>query len=355
MLAWVVVVGAALAAACSWIVYSLLIQNGRLLLRLEAIENQLIDEGILPPKPDPTFEGLAIGTMLSDFCLPSLSGGAMTLSQWRGRRILLIFVNPQCSFSRELLAEVAALPKPAIDPMPLIVSTGDPDENRRMIEEYPVSCPVLLQEGSEVSGLYKLRGTPVGYLVDEKGAVASDVLVGAESLFARLQPANVAAAAGSRGKFSRPMAESRLNRDGLKAGTVAPDFTLPRLDGADLSLRDFRGRRVLLVFSDPGCHPCMRLAPQLEELHRDDRDVAVLMVSRGSVEDNRKKVADLGLTFPIVLQSHWEISRAYGIFATPVGYLIDERGILSSDVAVGGESILKLASPAAVLVGKSQR
>jgi hypothetical protein len=43
-----------------------------------------------------------------------------------------------------------------------------------------------------------------------------------------------------------------------------------------------------------------------------------------------------------VLQKQWEVSLKYGMFATPIGYLIDERGILASDVAVGVGPILVL-------------
>jgi hypothetical protein len=58
---------------------------------------------------------------------------------------------------------------------------------------------------------------------------------------------------------------------------------------------------------------------------------------------NRAKAAQLGPTFPIVLQKQWEVSLKYAMFATPIGYLIDERGILASDVAVGVGPILALA------------
>jgi hypothetical protein len=68
------------------------------------------------------------------------------------------------------------------------------------------------------------------------------------------------------------------------------------------------------------------------------------MVSRRDPEVNRVKAADHELTFPIVLQRQWEISREYGIFATPVGYLIDEQGIIAEDVAIGNEAILALAT-----------
>ena len=43
------------------------------------------------------------------------------------------------------------------------------------------------------------------------------------------------------------------------------------------------------------------------------------------------------------MQEKWEVSLKYGMFATPIGYLIDESGILLSDVAVGIDPILALA------------
>jgi hypothetical protein len=82
----------------------------------------------------------------------------------------------------------------------------------------------------------------------------------------------------------------------------------------------------------------------LEQLHRQRPDLKVLMVSRRDPEANRKKVKQLGLTFPVALQKAWEISKLYGMFATPIGYLIDEQGVVVTDVAAGADAILALAS-----------
>ena len=49
----------------------------------------------------------------------------------------------------------------------------------------------------------------------------------------------------------RSLARSEIKSSGRKAGEGAPEFRLPRLDGGELSLEELRGRRVLLVFSDP--------------------------------------------------------------------------------------------------------
>lgn len=46
----------------------------------------------------------------------------------------------------------------------------------------------------------------------------------------------------------------------------------------------------------------------------------------------------------MALQRRWEVSRKYGIFATPVAFLIDEEGVIADDVAKGTEEILALAT-----------
>jgi hypothetical protein len=66
------------------------------------------------------------------------------------------------------------------------------------------------------------------------------------------------------------------------------------------------------------------------------------MISRGEVEANRAKAAQYGLTFPMVLQRQWEISRDYALFGTPVAYLIDAEGRTMAEGAVGAEAILAL-------------
>jgi peroxiredoxin len=149
---------------------------------------------------------------------------------------------------------------------------------------------------------------------------------------------------------NRSLAHSKIKRDGLKTGIPAPNFRLPRLDAhGELSLSELRGRRVLLVFSSPSCGPCLTLAPELEKFHRAYPDLELVMISKGEPKENRAKVKEHGLTFPVVLQQQWEISRQYAMFATPVAYLIDEAGVIMRDVAVGTDAILDLVARAKAL------
>jgi len=63
--------------------------------------------------------------------------------------------------------------------------------------------------------------------------------------------------------------------------------------------------------------------------------VAIIMISKGQPKENRVKVKEHGLTFPIVLQQQWEISRRYAMFVTPIAYLIDDQGAIAGEVRQG--------------------
>jgi peroxiredoxin len=368
----------------TWLGFQLVRQNGRLLLRLESIEKRLAPRAEAKP---PAAAGLAVGTLAPDFELPDLTGDVHKLSEFRGKNVLLIFFNPNCGFCTKMAPDLAALPAEGSQDraLPVVVTTGDPGENRKLVAKYGIRCVVLLQKEMEVASKFRAQGTPMGYQLDGAGRIASELTVGAEPLLqlaalppavgrgspdpariidrrsprqthagdlqsgvsarsetrAEHAPANGSAPHGE--KSYRSLAGTRLNRSGLTAGVPAPDFRLPRIDGGERALADLRGGRVLLVFSDPDCGPCDELAPRLQELHLQRPDLEVLVVSRRDIEATRAKATELGLTYPIVVQRQWEISLKYAMFATPVGYLIDERGILASDVAVGVGPILSLA------------
>jgi peroxiredoxin len=325
----------------SFVCYQLGLQIGRLALRLDSVENALRANGTMTQAAEEALRGLHPGSLVRDFELPLVGGGAMTLSQWAGRRVLIAFVHPDCSFSRGFLSHLPP-PMPDRDPVTLIVSTGAIEKSERMVTDHRIEYPVLVQEQDELSSLFDVRGTPMGYVIDAAGRTEGELRIGSGGLLAALG-VKPQADANDSANSNKSVPGSRLLRTGLTAGTPAPDFTLPQLNGSELSLRDLLGRRVLLVFSDPNCGPCQMLAPELETVHRRAHNLDVVMISRGDIEANRAKVAEHRLTFPIALQRHWEISRAYGMFATPIAYLIGKDGVVSHNVAVGGEAILRLA------------
>jgi peroxiredoxin len=335
-----------------WSLLHVLRQHGRLLLRVEALEARVgTDEGVEPAEHG--LAGLLPATPFPPFRLPSLDDGEVALEQFQGERVLLVHWSPDCGYCRQIAPDLAGLQgklrkrKTEL----VLVSYGSREVNRMLVEEHGLTCRVLLQRDGETVEGFAHMGTPVAYLLDEKGRIAKPVAVGSREV-----PELAVHAAGRRGRLQteRPVSESRIEREGLKAGTPAPPFELPDLGGETASLAEQRGRRVLLVFSDPDCGPCEKVLPDLARLHRERRSdgLEIIMVSRGGLEENRRKAEAFGIEFPIVLQSGWKLSKKYGIFATPVAFLIDEEGVIERDVARGPSEILSLAEPALSAEGR---
>jgi methylamine dehydrogenase accessory protein MauD len=142
---------------------------------------------------------------------------------------------------------------------------------------------------------------------------------------------------------------SRIGRDGINLGKKAPDFTLPRVTGGEASLRDFAGRKVLLVLTQSGCGPCHAIVPELNRLH-DRGQPPVVVVNNGGTDATRRWAAEARARFPVLAQMQFSLSKRYQVFATPFAFLIDERGIIRSKGLVGSRQHLTY-----VLTGAGQR
>jgi len=140
---------------------------------------------------------------------------------------------------------------------------------------------------------------------------------------------------------------SKAQGIGLPVGAPAPPFELPALTGEKCSLESLRapGREILLVFSSPFCEPCHALMPHLARWARERKEsLNIVVISRGSVADNRAKLKDFDPA-RILLQQIFEISEAYDCSATPTALLIDADGRIASELATGRAAIQKLLQP----------
>jgi peroxiredoxin len=336
----------ALTLISLWIMlYQLMKQQGRILLRLDELTERTGETGDTCASA-----GLAVGTQFPSFTFPDLAGQTIALEDFLGKRVLLVNWSPQCGFCDRIAPDLSKLQPDFLkeNVQLLLLSQGTAEADGKLAQEHGLVCPILLVQGSQPPEPFRSLGTPAAYLLDEHGKVAKAVAVGADQVPALARESVGQSSKKKRLRGERALSESRIERNGLKPGTLAPSFQLPDLHGNTVSLEEYRGRRVLLVFSDPHCGPCDELAPQLARLHREHRNnnLAMVMVGRGDAEENRRKAEGHGIEFPVVLQEQWKLSKEYGTFATPVAFLIGEDGLIKKTVARGVEEILALAPQA---------
>lgn len=128
----------------------------------------------------------------------------------------------------------------------------------------------------------------------------------------------------------------------LKAGTPAPDFTLNDLDGKPVSLKDFRWKRVVLVFWASWCPDCRAEVPELKAMFQaaDPGKTAFVSVSFDRDFDTlcrfaaQQELPGVQLFDPAGKKES-KVSEAYRVRWIPSLYLIgpDGKVILSTVVA----------------------
>lgn len=123
----------------------------------------------------------------------------------------------------------------------------------------------------------------------------------------------------------------------LTPGQPAPAFTLPNVDGAPVSLADFRGKTVVLEWFNPGC-PYVVYAhgegPLRDQAARSVNDQVVWLAINSSgpglqghgVEANRAAASTWSMGHPILLDESGAVGKQYGARTTPQMVVVKPDG-----------------------------
>jgi methylamine dehydrogenase accessory protein MauD len=358
----------ALLAAGGWILVHLLRQNGRLLVRLEALEQRIAaGEGAALAHAEPAENGapqapqapgLPVGTAAPTFKLQGLYGETLTLEalRARGKPVMLLFTDPNCGPCNALLPEIGRWQQEHADRLSVsLISRGTPEENRTKSSEHGLTG-VLLQEDWEMSEAYEVEGTPSAVLVQPDGTIGSPLSAGPEdirSLVTRTvgEPAQLPVhPQQSQGEpcpncgqvhADNGQAAQQPVPAGPAIGEPAPPLKLPNLRGKKVNLTAFRGKKTLVLFWNPGCGFCQQMLDDLKKWEADPPEGApkLLVVSSGTVAENKA----MGLRSTVVLDQNFSVGSAFGASGTPSAVLVDSEGRVASEVAVGVPAVLGLA------------
>ncbi len=139
-------------------------------------------------------------------------------------------------------------------------------------------------------------------------------------------------------------------KEAVQVGKIAPDFTLPDPDGKPVSLKDFRGKYVLVSFWAGWCPDCRRENPFIVEAYNKykGKNFTVLGVS---LDRNRETwlntIEQQGLTWTQVSDlKYWQgdVVELYAIRWVPTGILLDPNGKILNISLNEDELVKNLAS-----------
>lgn len=115
-----------------------------------------------------------------------------------------------------------------------------------------------------------------------------------------------------------------------QAGYLAPDFTLSSYLGEEISLRDYQEQPIVLNFWASWCAPCRLEMPHLQTVSEQfNGRVAILGTNQGeSVAEISAFATELGLTFPLLVDTNGLVNREYDVRALPTTIFIDRDGVV---------------------------
>jgi len=130
----------------------------------------------------------------------------------------------------------------------------------------------------------------------------------------------------------------RQKKDGVGVGSKAPDFTLPSQSGEMVSLKDFLGEKVVILYFYPkdDTPGCTKEACAFRDEHEEfgKLDAEVIGVSSDSVESHKRFAEKHNLSFTLLSDEGGRVRRMYGVpntfgvFPGRVTYVIDESGVV---------------------------
>ena len=251
-LAAAVTVLCAVAAGQGWFLYRLSRHNGRVLARLQNLE-QRIGTGGPPaaaglagsrhPSGNGPAGGLAVGAPAPEFELPAADGRRVSLRALLGRGlpVLLIFSSPGCGHCDALLPQVAGWQHQHRDRLTVALATRRPAGHKAATPDTPGLRDVLVQANREIAGAYGANGTPSAVLIAANGKIASPLAWGAQAITQLIHSATSSGlpAVPAAARDASAAGPRSQDKPGPAAGAAAPG-----LARTDLPVPAQRGRRV---------------------------------------------------------------------------------------------------------------
>lgn len=132
--------------------------------------------------------------------------------------------------------------------------------------------------------------------------------------------------------------ESAEQDSGVQNKTAAYDFELTDQYGESHRLSDYEGKVIFLNFWGTWCPPCRAEMPDIQKLYEEyaaqgeDAEVVILgaaapgMGQEGTEEEITQFMRENGYTYPVLMDTDWEMFTWYGITSFPTTFMIDRDG-----------------------------
>ncbi len=286
-------------------------------------------------------EDPVVGDTALDFRFQDSVGTTFSLSDFRGRVVILNFWGTKCGFCTAELPYIQRLYDewPTTEEVVLLtIARGDePAEVVTFMQEKEVFFPVLVDRSIIVSGEYKVTGIPRTFFIDSEGVIRvihRGYFHSYADIEADLNPL-LGLPVGELDLSGLDMivdCDQNTSGEEPEVGDMALDFRFQDAEGQISSLSDSRGKLVVLNFWSTTCSACISELPYIQQLYDEwstTEEVVLLTIARG---DRPAEVAtcmqEEDVSFPVAVDKDYIVSDEYEANSIPRTFFIDSQGVI---------------------------
>jgi Peroxiredoxin len=114
------------------------------------------------------------------------------------------------------------------------------------------------------------------------------------------------------------------------AARAKAEFTLNDLAGKSWTLRDLRGKVVLVNFWATWCPPCRKEMPDLDGLYKKfkDQGLVILAIDDEDIAKIKPFLAERPVSYPILLDPGRKVNELFRVDGIPKNFVFDREGKL---------------------------
>ncbi len=128
------------------------------------------------------------------------------------------------------------------------------------------------------------------------------------------------------------------SRGALSVGDPAPDFSLPSSEGGTVRLKDFKGKKIVILYfyprdDTPGCtREACAFRDDIDQYRK--RGAVVLGVSADDLDDHARFIQKFRLPFPLLADTEKKVLADYGVFRQKSLYGRKFMGIVRTTIVI---------------------
>jgi peroxiredoxin Q/BCP len=143
----------------------------------------------------------------------------------------------------------------------------------------------------------------------------------------------------------------------LSVGCKAPDFNLPSSDGKNISLKDLRGKKIVLFFypkdDTPGCtKEACSFRDTLSAMQ--NKGAVVIGISADSLKMHEKFIRKYSLPFPLLSDETKSVLKTYGVWKKKSMFGVKFLGIVRTTFIIDENGIIQKIFPKVKVEGHTE-